>query len=344
MKDLCSKTERLNDYYESKSTDQDAGYVQKVFTDDESEKELNTLLSKQFYRLFLEEDGDWEKSDETLYRIHYNINVQRADKENSSTFRLLKWSYRIAGVILLLAASYFGYTGYLKQEKVLESSIEITSPAWARTQFTLPDGSTGWLNNRSSLSYSGNFLNDRQVYLNGEAFFDVTRYKNTQFTVNTDEIKINVTGTRFNVTSFSNDENIEVVLEEGKINISDKEEIQSLEVQPNDLVIFNKTEKYFTTSIVEPQKYLSWTEGKLIFRNDPIDIIAKRLERWYNVEVSLVGNFRSDLGFRGTFIDESLEEVLYFLKRSLPLDYKIETGTMGSDGTYNTKRVIITLL
>ena len=62
-------------------------------------------------------------------------------------------------------------------------------------------------------------------------------------------------------------------------------------MNPNDLVIYDKTLKDFSTEVVQPQKYLSWTEGKLVFRNDPLDVIARRLERWYNIDVEVNGQF-----------------------------------------------------
>lgn len=111
---------------------------------------------------------------------------------------------------------------------------------------------------------------------------------------------------------------------------------------PNDLILYNKTKEDFTKDIVQPQKYLSWTEGKLVFRNDPLDVLARRLARWYNVDVEVKIDLTDDLRLRATFIDEGLEEVLGLLKRSLPVDYKIEDREINSDGTYGRKRVILT--
>jgi ferric-dicitrate binding protein FerR (iron transport regulator) len=92
---------------------------------------------------------------------------------------------------------------------------------------------------------------------------------------------------------------------------------------------------------VHPHKYLSWTEGKLVFRNDPLDVIARRLERWYNIDVVVDFISHEDLRLRATFIDENLDQVLNLLKRSLHVSYKIENGYIQTDGVFRKTKVII---
>jgi len=224
-----------------------------------------------------------------------------------------------------------------------EAWVEIKAPAWTRAMFSLPDGTTGWLNSNSSVRYKGTYNTDRQVILTGEAFFDVVKDKKRPFIVNTNEVILKVLGTRFNVTSYENEKNVEVVLEEGKLMFYNKEMSKSYEMNPYDLITYDKTSKDLTTEVVEPQKYLSWTEGKLVFRNDPLDVIARRLERWYNIEVEIKGKVSSEMRLRATFIDEDLEEVLGLLKRSLPIEYSIENRALNTDETYTKKKVILTL-
>ena len=124
---------------------------------------------------------------------------------------------------------------------------------------------------------------------------------------------------------------------------NNKEMNKSYTLKPNDLVIYDKVSNDYLTEVVQPQKYLSWTEGKLVFRNDPLDVIARRLERWYNIDVEVDGSLTEDLRLRATFIDEGLEEVLNLLKRSLLIDYRIENGNLQPGETYAKKKVIIKL-
>ena len=133
----------------------------------------------------------------------------------------------------------------------------------------------------------------------------------------------------------------EVVLEEGKLLFNNREMNKSFTMNPNDLLIYDKPGKDFSTEVVQPHKYLSWTEGKLVFRNDPLDVIARRLERWYNIDVEVDFISSEDLRLRATFIDENLEQVLNLLKRSLHVSYKIENGYIQTDGVFRKTKVII---
>ena len=117
----------------------------------------------------------------------------------------------------------------------------------------MPDGTTGYLNSNSSIKYNGNFSSDRQVSLTGEAFFDVVKDKRRPFTVNTNEVNVRVLGTRFNIASYENEKDVEVVLEEGKLIFSENGTVKSCFMNPNDLVIYDKTNKILSTEIVEPR-------------------------------------------------------------------------------------------
>jgi transmembrane sensor len=335
-------SERIDRYFKSRDAEDDASYIADVFCDNIKEKELEHHLRKQWYELF-EEDEETERNlDHILYRIHYDINTKLTSPGERAFDKAIKWTLRIAGVMIIPLLLIWGVQLYKGVSPDKMSWVVINAPAWTRTQFCLPDGTTGWLNSSSSLKYNGNFLNDRQITLTGEAFFDVSRDRNRPFTVNTSEINLKVLGTRFNVASYENEKTVEIVLEEGKLIFNDKELKKSYTLKPNDLVIYNKTQKDFSTEVVQPQKYLSWTEGKLVFRNDPLDVIARRLERWYNIDVEVKVNSTENIRWRATFIDEALEDVLVLMKRSLHLNYSIENRDLKPDETFSRKKVIIT--
>jgi len=336
-------SEKLDRFFKGKYSDKDTSYVDEVFCDKDKEKELEHHLRRQWYELLEDDKGSDKNLDNVLYRIHYDINTRLSARKAWSFDNIIKWSVRIAGVIMLPIVILIGIQMYRETNLKKETWVEIKAPAWTRAQFSLPDGTTGWLNSNSSVKYSENFNADRQVALTGEAFFDVFKDKKRPFIVNTNEVIVKVSGTRFNIASYENEKNVEVVLEEGKLIFNDKEMNKSYTMNPNDLTIYDKALKDYSTEVVQPQKYLSWTEGKLVFRNDPLDVIARRLERWYNIDVEVNISLTEDLRLRATFIDEDLEEVLNLLKRSLPIDYRIENGNLKPDETYAKKKVIITL-
>jgi transmembrane sensor len=333
--------EKIDRFFKGEYSENDSKYVDDVFCDNNNEKELKHHLLRQFYELSSEDDGDNKNLDHILYKIHFDINTRLSQRKTWSPNNIVTWAFRIAGIIILPLVIFIGLQVNKGNHNRKNTWVEIRAPAWTRTQFSLPDGTTGWLNSNSSVKYYGDFNANRQVSLRGEAFFDVFKDIKRPFIVSTTEIVVKVLGTRFNIASYENETNVEVVLEDGELEFNDKEMKESYTMKPNDLVIFNKTQKKYSTEVVDPQKYLSWTEGKLVFRNDPMDVIARRLERWYNVDIEVNGSMTEDLRLRATFIEEGLEEVLDLLKRSLALDYTIEIGDIRTDGTYTKTKVIM---
>ena len=344
MTEIGFDSEKVKRYFKGEYTDEDASYVDEVFCDNNREKELKRFLSKQFNELLPEDDMDKKDLDHILYRIHYNINNRLSDQKTLSFGNLIKWTFRIAGIIMLPIVILIGIQMYKETNLKKETWVEIKSPSWIRSQFSLPDGTKGWLNNNSSIRYHGNFSKNRQVSLTGEAFFDVFKDNKRPFTVDANEVNVRVLGTRFNIASYENERNVEIVLVEGKLIISDKKMNNIYTLNPKDLVVYDKINNSLFTKVVEPQVYSSWTEGKLVFRNDPLEVIAKKLERWYNVDVEVKDPIDIDPRLRATFVDESLEDILNLLRLSLPIDFRIENQRLNPNGVYSKKKVILTTI
>jgi hypothetical protein len=339
--------EKIDNFFKGKHSDEDESYLYGIICDNNHEKNLKQVLSRQFDELLSGDDKDRKNLDHVLYRLHYEMNMKLAGKKGFVFDNVIKWSLRIAAILLLPVIILFAIQtkriATIKNVTNLnkETWIEIKAPAWTRASFSLPDGTTGWLNSNSSIKYNGTFSSDRQVTLVGEALFDVQKDITRPFVVNTSEVALTVLGTRFNIASYENERHIEVVLEEGKLIFNDKAFDREYTMKPNDLVVYDKDLKIFSTEVVQPNKYLSWTEGKLVFRNDPLDVIARRMERWYNIDVEVNVRLEEDLRLRATFIDDNLEEVLELLKRSLPIDYKILNGNLKPDETHTKKKIIL---
>jgi ferric-dicitrate binding protein FerR (iron transport regulator) len=343
MAEIRFDRERIERYFSGEYSEEDKSYIKEIFSDKKYEDETDKILRRLFNEM-KSDDGEKRKNlDHILYKIHYDINTRSLDKRSELSARIIKWGLRIAGVILLPLLVFLGIKSYTNKVQLSDSWVEIKAPAWTRADFSLPDGTTGCLNSNSSIKYSTNFKAIRQITLKGEAYFDVFRDPKRPFIVLTKDIRVRVLGTRFSIASYDNENNVEVILEQGKLEFSDKEFTKTYIMKPNDLLVYDKKKLDFSTEEVQPQKYLSWKEGKLVFRNDPLDVIARRLERWYNIDVEINGNITSDLRLRGTFLDEDLEEVLDLLKRSLPIDYRIENRALKADETYSKRKVILTL-
>jgi ferric-dicitrate binding protein FerR (iron transport regulator) len=322
---------------------EDVLFAEKIFTDDTKEPELKKILEEQFNEMKEGNDPDDKNLDHIFYRIYYNITSKNAAKKSVNLNTFIKWTYRIAGIIFIPVAIFLGIQLYQANSAKNNYLVEIKAPAWTRAQFSLPDGTTGWLNSNSTISYKGSFINKRTVLLNGEAFFNVAKDPRKPFVVQTREVDVKVLGTKFNIASYINENNVEVVLEEGKLVFTDKTNHKSYTMKPNDLVVYNKKDKKYAITKVLPAKYTSWKEGKLVFRNDPVDVVVRRLERWYNVLIVNNVSLSEDLRWRATFEDEDIEKVLDLMKRTLPIDYEIEGPAVDTYDTYVKKKITITL-
>lgn len=314
-------------------------YLCRLFSDDMHDDELNHALKIQWYDL--EDEGNMKEKnlDHILHKLNYEIN-QREALKLSRFSRLNKWFYKAAAILIIPLLVYSGYS-FFKSDILKEpASFEIIAPAWSRVQFDLPDGTKGWLNSNSSIRYKDNFSEKREVILNGEAYFDVISKGIAPFKVLASDVVVTVYGTRFNIESYEDDNTIEVTLEEGKIVYYNKELNRLFSMKPNDYIYYDKVTGKLHVDVVQTEKYSSWKDGKLVFRNDPLDIVAKRLERWYNIDVEINGDISNQPMLRATFVDENLEEVLKLLKLSLPIDYKIIEGEKKGDIIQKNKVVI----
>ncbi len=164
---------------------------------------------------------------------------------------------------------------------------QIVIPFGKRSEITLADGTHIWLNSGSQISYPTTFSDkSREVYLLGEAFFDVKKDPSRPFTVFTKDVKLVVLGTRFNVSSFANDATTQAVLLSGKITaVKSKGFSSTYELLPGDRIVYNKDEENLSKDKVDVELYSSWINGYLIFRNEPVSGIFNKLERSYNKHI-----------------------------------------------------------
>jgi len=249
---------------------------------------------------------------------------------------------RVAAVLLLPALITIGALSYLLIEKTntAEAWAEIHSPVGTRTRFQLPDGSKGWLNSGSTIKYPVSF-SKRQVEVTGEALFDVTHKNSSEFRVITPYFDVKVLGTRFDIIAYENDETAEVILERGKVQVLDKSNKLKSELAPDEHFVYNKNTNQSTKKTIDSGSYINWTEGVLIFKNEPMSEIVRRLGRKYNADIILGDEALKSLVFRATFQDESLDEICKMLSEVAPIEYKIYKRERLSDDTFTKGKVEI---
>ncbi len=333
--------ERLVRYVNGLADDADIDSVIALFGDGESNRPLKLYLEEDWNKSIGEKDTGHADLGYLLDHIHHEITLSKFRKE-SSVFRKVSGFYARAAAIMLLPLLAFG--GYfLVREKAQREGLEVVStiyaPQGSRVAFNLPDGTTGMLNSGSYLTYKTPFPEKRDVTLKGEAWFDVTHDKKHPFIISAGELSLTVLGTSFNVNAYPDEDYVEVVLDRGKVSVTRPGQKNPNMVNPSERLLYH--EGNITMNSTDPLKYLSWKEGKLMFRGDSMAEVARRLERWYNVNVELQGSEIENYSFRGTFVDDNLEEVLKYLCMTSPLKFSIIPRTILPDGTYSKTTVII---
>ena len=340
---MSTKADRLKRYFSGKYSRKDSFFVRKLFTEKEQQPDLAKELKKNWNDFELNTEQNKKDVTPLLNRIQHRIYLE----ENSRIHKLktLHFLQRIAAILFI--PLLFGFMGYLIFTNLTSQQVsyaEIQCPLGMRTQFVLPDGSSGFLNNGSKLKYSIPFSNSREVQLLGEAFFDVVK-NGKPFHVKTDNLDVQVMGTTFNVIAYENDATEEVILQTGKVNITSSVNGKNLShLIPDQQLIYVKESKEYLVKSVDANQFTAWREGKLIFRNEGLEDVAKRISRWYNVDVIIADSQLRNYTFHATFMNHSLEEVLQLLTFTSPMKFKIEDQTQNKSNIYlNKKQVTLEL-
>lgn len=205
-------------------------------------------------------------------------------------------------------------------------------PYGKNAQITLSEGTKIWLNSGSKLVYPAVFTSDiREVYIDGEGIFEVTKDPQRSFVVKSSRFNVKVIGTVFNISAYPDDKYSYAVLKEGVIQmesstgnlLSKNDQILS----PGDMASLNPDENKITVVKVDPTSYFSWRDGYYIFKNERLDNILKKLSRYYNVEILLENNQLTGELFSGSLdLKNTPEEVLNVIMETTIFKYRKEGG------------------
>jgi ferric-dicitrate binding protein FerR (iron transport regulator) len=192
----------------------------------------------------------------------------------------------------------------------------------------LPDGTQIWLNSASSLTYDTEYnQKDRIVYLQGEAYFEVSSDKEKPFIVKTDDVSVEALGTSFNVKAYPDDDYVTATLIEGSVKVSSP--FQSDLLKPNEKLAFSKNKQQFTkTVLLDAERNISWKNNYLAFEQENLEDIAKVLERMYNVQIQFTSEKLKHIRFSGTITNNNLESVLQLIMLVSPIRYSIEKDSV----------------
>ena len=204
---------------------------------------------------------------------------------------------------------------------------EIKVPKGQVFRLVLSDSTVVWLNADTKLKYPKKFVNalkTRTVILEGEAFFDVAHNKNKPFIVNTNGIDVKVLGTKFNVSSYTNDKFINTTLVEGSVNVIDTNDTNnSIIIAPSFQASFQKENMLLTSKEVNTLDYTSWMQKRIIFNDTPFESLISKIERTYNVEILNENEQIKKERFTGQFDIENIETIFKALSSNFYFEYEI---------------------
>ncbi len=245
---------------------------------------------------------------------------------------LRRWGW-VAGLAACLLVGLVIFTNRSSNTVAArEAQNTISTKRGSKSKVQLPDGSEVWLNADSRITYKENFQGqNREVQLQGEAFFDVARDDARPFIIHTPSIDVRVLGTAFNVRAYADEKNTETSLIRGSVEITlvKSPDRKKIILKPNDKLIVNNelatvldkraddaAAPLLTLGKIKYQakdtlaQETMWTLNKLVFDAEPIEEVALKLERWYDVKVTIADEALRKTPFTGTFEGESLETVL----------------------------------
>jgi len=290
------------------------------------------------------------------------VNDEEFETEKPSLFRSI-FSKRltvISFVVLILLSSTAIY--FLSGRKNVTSAVKqemssVVTKNGNRTKIVLPDGSQVWLNAGSNLDYNNSTFNKelREVSLNGEAYFDVTKNEAKPFIIHTKKMDIRVVGTAFNVRSYNDEKTAEASLIRGSIEVTLKDrKDQKILLKPNEKISINTQEekqislktnekiaikprpaipqivvnelKPNPTNNIIPE--IAWTQNRLYFEDQSLEDIAPMLEKWFGKTVIIQNQNLKKIRYTGNFENETIENVLSYLKLSRSFNFRMENESV----------------
>lgn len=298
---------------------------------------------------FNKEDG-WIRVKSEYYQKKFEAELENTNyKWKKTVIRIVSIS-AAAILITFILTTFISRNSYNKQISSQNIYNEITVPLGAKSQIILSDGTKVWLNAGSTLKFPVSFSSEtREVYLEGEAFFNVTKNKKSLFVVKTSGINVKVYGTEFNIKSYPEEKLIQTTLVNGSVTIEEiggKSAKKIAYLKPNETATYFKTTSSIDISnkdnlpkeniqqsdksvkiIIDPETdvtpIISWKDNRWIIDGEELGSLSIMLERRYNVTISLENKNLESYKFSGTLTNETFEQVLKIMQLSAPIIYSV---------------------
>ncbi len=287
----------------------------------ENAENENQFAEMQNSYIFLASTLSPDNQKSAFNEIINQINNKKEKKSIS-----VKRIYSIAASILLpvLLGGFAWFYQWTSSSNEPELFTEIVAPPKHNTQITLPDGTQVWLSPESKLKYGQNYGRKiRNVILDGEGYFEVTKNQEKPFTVETGHLKVKVLGTSFNLEAYSNEPMVRTTLVRGSLQIESELISKEVLLSPGDRVSVDVNSRQLTSEKVNTEIYRLVKDGMIIFKRNTLSEVCRKLERWFMIPVEFNGTDNQDLLFTAKFQDESVEKILKILNLTIPINYQI---------------------
>ncbi|WP_456457888.1 FecR family protein [Reichenbachiella sp.] len=295
---------------------------------EEVELARQMVLSIQFTEVLVPE----EKIDAVVQRINQTIDSEQPQrKKNGYVF----WVSRVAAAVLLVVVSVLSYQLVIDKQGVDLMTEQVTYvtkevPLGQKSTLTLGDGTKVKLNSGSTFRFPETFSDTlREVYLTGEAFFDVAKNPNKPFVIHSQGVETRVLGTSFNISAYPTSENVSVAVATGKVKVKLSENKKRSEVLiPNQMFVYQKSKgRTFKAEDINLADLLAWKDKRIVFNKSLHDEIIETLERWYGVTFVVNKKLETGTGYTAQFQpNKSLKATLECMKYSLGFEYKLENN------------------
>lgn len=299
--------------------------------DSQKEKIIESFLTRK--PVFSPDEIDVSKAEKKI--------LQQIEK-TKLVRRAMIYFQRIAAVLfipLVLLSVYFAIKNSSRTEDV-EAWQEITAPYGTFSHINLSDGTKVWINGGSSLKFPIRFKKEehRQVWLNGEGYFEVESDQENPFLVQTPQMLLTATGTAFNIEAYPSDSLIAVTMIEGKTIVT-FDNVSTINLTAGQRMAYNSETGRKSIVVADPYRWYAWKNGLMIFRDDPLSYVFKRLEQTFNIYINIKNpEIGHDL-YRATFEDESLDEILRLLEKTAPIRFVHHKREKNSEQIYAKKQI-----
>lgn len=250
-------------------------------------------------------------------------------KKKSSSKRLFLLISSAAAVILLLCIVGIRYWSSTNDNPFSENLLTLHTEIKETLEYTLPDGSKVWLNHSSTLRYPKEFAaNLREIYLEGEAFFDVSPDRDRPFIIYANNTLTRVVGTSFGIKATKGADDVVVTVATGIINLSTQGSSDFIELRQGEQGFCEPKENLLVKNAEPDPNLLAWKTKTLIFRQTPLADVAAIIADVYHTPV-MVDNSIKDLKLTSTFEQLELDEIIQIIEMTL----QIQSQTDG-DGVF----------